>query len=173
MAIVLTNGEYYISYDRRTGGITKTDDIMEAQVFCSCNAAMEKVFKAPGRCRGYYPYDVDDTVGRGKIKAGRKKYSKEERRMVYNRAGGCCKLCGQRLLLEDMTLDHIVPLSMGGRDELGNLQAAHRECNQFKSNILPEEFLGRVAEVFIYQMDISHGGSVMWGIVRGMLKKLV
>lgn len=173
MAVVLTNGEYYISYDRRTGGITKTDDIMEAQVFYSCNAAMEKVSKAPGRCRGYYPYDVDDTAGRGKIKAGRKKYSKEERKMIYDKVGGCCKLCGQGLLLEDMTLDHIVPLSMGGRDELGNLQAAHRECNQFKSNILPEEFLGRVAEVFIYQMDISHGGSVMWGIVREMLKKLV
>ena len=82
-------------------------------------------------------------------------------------------MCGQRLLLEDMTLDHIVPLSMGGRDELGNLQAAHRECNEFKSNILPEDFLGRVVKIFLFQMEKNYGGDMMWGIVRGILEKMV
>ena len=40
MAVVLTNGEYYISHDNRTGGIVKTSNVEEAQVFYSCNTAM-------------------------------------------------------------------------------------------------------------------------------------
>lgn len=173
MAVVLTNGEYYIAYDKRTGGITKTSDIMEAQTFYSCNTAMKKVFKAPGKCRGYYPYDVDGVGSRGRVKAGRKKYLREERKMVYDRAGGRCMLCGQKLLLEDMTLDHIVPLSKGGEDGLGNLQAAHRECNEFKGNTLPEDFLGRVVDTFIFQMEKNYGGDMMWGIVQGILENMV
>lgn len=173
MAIVLTNGEYYITYDKRTGGIAKTSNIDEAQVFYSCNTAMKKVFKAPGKCRGYYPFDLDSMGCECRVKNKRKKYSKEERKKVYDRAGGCCMLCGQKLLLEDMTLDHIVPLSMGGEDGLGNLQAAHRECNEFKSNILPEDFLGRVVKIFIYQMEKRYGGDMIWGIMRGILEKMV
>jgi len=173
MAIVLTNGKCYITYDKRTGGITKTSNIDEAQVFYSCNTAMKKVFKAPSKCKGFYPFELDNMDCGCKIKNGRKKYSKEERKMVYEKAGGCCMLCGQRLLLGNMTLDHIIPLSMGGEDEIVNLQAAHRECNQFKSNILPEDFLDRVVEIFIYQMEKRHGGSIVWGIVRGMLEKMV
>ena len=35
---------------------------------------------------------------------------------------------------DDMTLDHIVPWSRGGADELANLQLMHLACNQEKAD---------------------------------------
>ncbi len=51
MAIVLTNGKCFIAVSS-TGKISKTEDIEEAQTFYSCNVAMKKVFKAPGKMQG-------------------------------------------------------------------------------------------------------------------------
>lgn len=151
MAIALTNGTHYIKVSP-SGGITKTDNILEAKTFYSCNVAMRKVFKAPGKCKGYYPFDTEDMSCVSKTKRKRKNYSKEERKIIYDKAKGRCELCGQKLLFQDMTLDHIIPLSMGGADEMDNLQSACYVCNQFKSNILPEDFIDKVVKIFLYQM---------------------
>lgn len=40
------------------------------------------------------------------------------------------------------TIDHVVPLSRGGSDELDNLRLAHWTCNLAKSNKLVEELNG-------------------------------
>lgn len=114
---------------------------------------MRKIFKAPGKCKGYYPYDTEDTNCECSGKRKRKKYSKEERKIIYNKSNGCCELCGKRLLFEEITLDHIVPLSMGGADDMENLQASCYACNQFKSNILPDDFMERIIKIFLYQME--------------------
>lgn len=65
--------------------------------------------------------------------AERKYMPSEIRRKVWERAGGCCELCGKRLtrfrsqlrLMEDDELghiDHLRPVSMGGRHTLANLR---------------------------------------------------
>ena len=36
------------------------------------------------------------------------------------------------------SVDHIIPCSRGGSDDLDNLQLAHRKCNRDKSDKLPE-----------------------------------
>ncbi len=46
------------------------------------------------------------------------------------------------MTLDDMTLDHIVPLNLGGADELENIQIACYACNQLKKNILRERNMG-------------------------------
>lgn len=44
-------------------------------------------------------------------------------------------LCGEPIDQKaEFTLDHIVPLSKGGKTEWTNLQAAHRVCNLTKGN---------------------------------------
>ena len=48
----------------------------------------------------------------GKIK--RKKYSQSVRKVIYDKYDGRCQLCGRKILLSDMTLDHHIALSMGG-----------------------------------------------------------
>ncbi len=42
-----------------------------------------------------------------------------------------CALCG---LPGADTVDHIVPVSLGGTHELGNLRPAHRKCNSSRGN---------------------------------------
>lgn len=43
-----------------------------------------------------------------------------------------CKYCGSR---ENLTIDHKHPISLGGTDEISNLQTLCKECNQLKSGI--------------------------------------
>ena len=174
MAIVLTNGTYFIKTSK-TGGIEKTSDIQEAQTFYSCNVAMKKVFKAPAKCKGYYPYDLEDTTSCGvKIKKqNRKKFSAEQRRIIYQKANGRCQLCGRKIEYEDMTLDHIVPLSLGGADEMDNLQCTDFACNTFKSNIIPEEFAHRITEIFLFQMEKKHSNRLKWKIARKLMMEML
>lgn len=148
MAIYLTNGKYYIAHNR-AGAVIKVADKEQAQDFYSVERAINQRNKTPGKCAGYYYVDTE----KYKSKIRRKSYSDGERKIIYNKSDGRCELCGQRLLLENMTLDHIVPLSLGGKDDMENIQAACFACNQFKSNILPEDFMDRIIKIFLYQME--------------------
>lgn len=72
----------------------------------------------------------------------------------------------------DMTLDHIVPLNLGGADRLENIQIACFACNQLKKNILPEDFLNRVTNVFMYQMEKKCRHNLQWKCIKRLLKTL-
>jgi 5-methylcytosine-specific restriction endonuclease McrA len=63
------------------------------------------------------------------------------RTQVAERDGRRCHLCGGRvdMALSGMdpagpTIDHLLPLSVGGLDELANVALAHRACNIRKGN---------------------------------------
>ena len=46
-----------------------------------------------------------------------------------------CGICNRQLPGEHKsTLDHIVPLSKGGENELSNMQLTHSKCNNKKGN---------------------------------------
>lgn len=168
MAILLTNGKCYIAHSN-TGAIIKVKDIEQAQDFHSVERAIHQRKKAPGKCSGYFYIDTE----KGKAKIKRKSYSDEERKIIYNKSGGRCELCGQRLLFKDMTLDHIMPLSMGGEDCMGNLQTACYACNQFKLNILSDDFMDRIVKIFLYQMEKRYKNNVKWKVVHKMLNKMI
>ena len=38
------------------------------------------------------------------------------RRDIYNRFDGHCAYCGKKIEFDDMTIDHILPHSKGGKD---------------------------------------------------------
>ena len=169
MAIVLTNGKCYIAHDR-TGAVIKVTDIEQAQDFYSVERAISQKRKTPGKCAGYYYIDTESKAYKRKIK--RKIYSDEERRIIYNKSGGRCELCGQRLLFENMTLDHIIPLSMGGKDSMENLQASCFACNQFKSNILPDDFMDRIIKIFLYQTEKKCSKDMKLKIIHKLVESL-
>lgn len=61
--------------------------------------------------------------------------------MIYQRDHGICQLCGRKVRVNAKwpnmmcaSLDHIIPLSMGGSHEPKNVQLAHFLCNMRKSN---------------------------------------
>ena len=56
--------------------------------------------------------------------------SREERETLVTTQNNVCPLCGHALYFGDeIHIDHIVPLGIGGLDELSNMQAVHRICN--------------------------------------------
>ena len=57
--------------------------------------------------------------------------------VVYDRDGHACVYCGAT---DELTIDHVIPLSRGGNNHLNNLTTACRRCNQSKYNRTPEEW---------------------------------
>lgn len=55
---------------------------------------------------------------------------------VWKNAQGRCEYCGELVLFEDFTIDHIFPRDLGGSNQIGNLACACHPCNQSKSNLL-------------------------------------
>lgn len=57
---------------------------------------------------------------------------------------GFCHYCGEKFLSENLTMDHLVPVSRGGKASRNNVVPACKECNNRKKYLLPmewEEFL--------------------------------
>ena len=196
MAIVITNGNHYITYTD-SGAIKKTTDINSAFQFSTVAEAIKGMKKAEEKTKSYFVFDTltqhilwkwmtEEEIkemrknkvslsmvrrdSKGKIK--RKSYSEDTRKLIYLHAGGRCELCGRKILLEDMTIDHITPLAMGGEDDVENLSCTCYPCNLFKGNILPSDFMERITDIFLYQMGKQHKDRVKWKIVHKMLNKM-
>ena len=53
---------------------------------------------------------------------------------------GICYYCGSNVGPKNLTMDHIVPLSRGGKSKKGNIVPACKECNNKKKYLLPIEW---------------------------------
>ena len=189
MAIVITNGTYYIRYSDN-GKTLKTSDINKAYQFYSVKEAIKGMKQAKGKTKNYIVFDtltnrmlwrhmtqaelieVQETKGKRCQSVARKTYSRDTRKLIYNNAHGRCELCGRKILFEDMTIDHVKPLSMGGEDEVENLACTCYSCNMFKGNIMPDDFLERISLIYLYQMEKQHKNNLVWKVVYMMLGKL-
>lgn len=58
---------------------------------------------------------------------------------VVKRDGVACYLCGHETDRDDRTLDHVVPLTRGGKHAPSNVRVAHRRCNSKKGAKLVSE----------------------------------
>ena len=58
--------------------------------------------------------------------------------LLFARDRQLCAYCGQRFMLRDLSRDHVVPVSRGGRDVWTNSVTACRRCNTKKANRSPE-----------------------------------
>lgn len=48
---------------------------------------------------------------------------------IIIRDGMICHLCGKSVIAKEFSLDHVIPVSRGGRHAENNLRIAHRRCN--------------------------------------------
>lgn len=78
-------------------------------------------------------------IGKLKIKLQFKgtKWLKNE---IKKRDKYCCYICGRLLNDNEITLDHIVPKSKGGKDTFDNLATCCFYCNNLKADMSLEEF---------------------------------
>lgn len=56
------------------------------------------------------------------------------------RSTGICHYCKQIFPPGELTMDHIIPLSRGGRTEKFNVAVCCKECNTKKRKFLPSEW---------------------------------
>lgn len=58
-----------------------------------------------------------------------------------------CGICNQPITnMKEATIDHIIPLSKGGIDDITNMQLAHSDCNQLKGNLMPGDIVEPTGE---------------------------
>lgn len=65
--------------------------------------------------------------------------AKFSRRNIYTRDGFACQYCGTRPPLSELTCDHVVPRSRGGRTEWSNIVTCCIPCNRRKGGRTPAE----------------------------------
>ena len=58
------------------------------------------------------------------------------RALIIKRDGKACFYCGEVIPNEDITLEHLIARSRGGRDILENFVIAHSKCNN-EMGVLP------------------------------------
>ncbi len=64
-------------------------------------------------------------------------------------AQGRCYYCGRKVKSSELTMDHVIPLSRGGRSVRENLVPACKECNAKKKYLTPwewEEYLAKLRD---------------------------
>ena len=64
----------------------------------------------------------------------------EVRKYIYQRDKYQCQSCGKTTLETNLSIDHIIPLSRGGKNDISNLQTLCLTCNQTKTNKLDHRF---------------------------------
>ncbi len=87
----------------------------------------------------YYTLDgIDDAL----IKAERKKARelRKSRWWQQKTSTGTCYYCGEKVGFKNLTMDHVVPLSRGGRSTKDNLVPSCKICNTKKKSSLPVEW---------------------------------
>lgn len=58
------------------------------------------------------------------------------RHNIFKRDGNCCAYCGSK---QNLTIDHVMPKSRGGKSNWSNLVAACSRCNSKKGYFTPVE----------------------------------
>ncbi len=81
---------------------------------------------------------------RARILASGGTVSAEDVSLRYATQDGHCFYCRKVLALDQMELDHVVPLSRGGSHTPGNVQLLCRRCNRRKHARCPISFLSEV-----------------------------
>lgn len=78
------------------------------------------------------------TSKRGVIRSRVGAVGRSQRARIFKRDGYRCVTCGTTRFSE-LTIDHRVPRSRGGRNEDANLQTMCRRCNVEKGDKMPED----------------------------------
>jgi 5-methylcytosine-specific restriction protein A len=88
----------------------------------------------------------DEDIRREKEKARRLRRTQWWMKKIQK---GTCHYCQLQVGRGQLTMDHIVPLSRGGKSKKGNIVPACKECNNRKKTLLPvewAEYLSSLAE---------------------------
>ena len=80
---------------------------------------------------------------------------------LFARDRQVCAYCGHRFHFDELTREHIVPVSRGGKDTWMNCITACRACNGHKGSRLPEE--ARMALLYLPYVPSLHEDMILRG----------
>jgi HNH endonuclease len=86
--------------------------------------------------------------------------SKRIRYEILRRDENACQYCGSMAPDVALTIDHVIPVALGGSDDPSNLVAACRDCNAGKASVSPDSPIiaavsNRSAEFALAQANVA------------------
>ncbi|MGI9322634.1 MAG: HNH endonuclease [Pseudomonadales bacterium] len=112
---------------------------------------------------------------RGKVHDKVRKEPPLTNNALFRRDQNVCLYCGNDFKQCDLSRDHVIPISRGGKDSWTNVIAACKRCNARKGNRLPDE-CGMQLLALPYRpnhaeyLALSHSGRIL-GDQMAFLKK--
>ena len=85
-----------------------------------------------------FPYPLDETDL--KRERGKARELRESQWWKRRLAKGVCHYCGRACPPRGLTMDHVVPVSRGGKTIRGNVVPCCKDCNNAKKQLLPMEW---------------------------------
>jgi len=83
-----------------------------------------------------------------------KKPVKFSRVNIYGRDDYRCLYCGERKRMQELTYDHVVPRSQGGKTTWTNIATACEDCNSKKANRTPAQAGMRLRKQPVQPVDL-------------------
>ena len=80
-------------------------------------------------------------IAREKIKARELRQSQWWKNEI---AKGICHYCGKTFKPKELTMDHVVPISRGGKSTKGNIVPCCKECNSKKMYMTPVDMVIKI-----------------------------
>lgn len=97
------------------------------------------------------PYEVKTTkITAAQMNEDRESPGAKRRRKLAERDGPDCWFCGEQMG-RDCTIEHLVPQSRGGGNDMANLVLAHESCNKTAANLSISEKVELRAKMRIIQ----------------------
>ncbi len=170
MAYILKKDTWFCYLDENRA-VRYTPDIDMATRFDTIGKANALLNKASRKLKGYKTVDMDtmqEVIEIHKVK--RKQFSQTKRTAIYNKNKGRCAICGKFVPYDVFTIDHVIPLAKGGTNKINNLQCTCKTCNLIKQDILPDDLMGKLTEIVLYQMRMSYNNDI-WKKINYLRRK--
>lgn len=103
---------------------------MAEEIKCSCGSVFHRnICYNCGKIKEAQPVCGKLQKNKKSRKFRKRRVNKETRRLIYERDGNCCLKCGST---ENLTIDHVIPMSLGGDNTRKNFQTLCLPCNEKK-----------------------------------------
>ena len=109
-------------------GCAEIITVIESPSMWDCHyATVTTSFQVPATIRLCVRVNIKSTIPRFR------------KRILFNRDGWSCQYCSKKLVLNNMTIDHVIPKCKGGKTTWRNCVVCCKSCNKTKGAKLPYE----------------------------------
>lgn len=156
-------------------GVGRTCDMNEALSFRSISDAKSWMENHDVRkILDDYPCIVNSQFAKvytpDELIAPRARIKKSEREEIYEASDKKCAICGKPLTLQECTIDHIVPRSRGGENNIDNYRILCPACNHFKSDRLDSEMYENVIDIIANKMSDGYDEEISKRLIRCIVR---